>query len=82
MKFGMTIHVIPLYLMENRALKSFKIEDGERWQSLKLQNCDISETILPILMKFCTIAHINPPELTSCSLIKLLKIQDGRRPPF
>jgi len=41
-----------------------------------------SETVLQILTKFCKMAHISPPELPANQKLKLLKIQDGGRPPF
>jgi len=59
-----------------------QIQNGGRQPSWKQKNCDISETVWPILTKFCIMAHISPPELICCSKIKLLKIQDGRRSPF
>jgi len=61
--------------------KNFKLQDGRRRPSWKSKNRDISQTVWPILLKFCTMKHINPLELTSCLRIKFKKIQDGGRPP-
>jgi len=48
-----------------KSKKKIKIQDG-RWRpSSKSKNRDISEIVWPILTKFCTMAHISPPELTS-----------------
>jgi len=45
--------------------------DGGHVKNPKI--CDISETVWPILMKFCMMAHISPPELTSCSKNQIFK---------
>ena len=41
-------------------IENFKIQDGGWRPSWKSKNHDISETVRPILTKFCTMAHINP----------------------
>jgi len=38
--------------------------------------------ITVILMKFCMVMHIGPPDLNSCSKIQSLKIQDDGLRPF
>jgi len=63
-------------------MKNFKIQDGGRRPSWKSKNHDISETFWPILTKFCMMAHINPPKVTSWTKNQTLKIQNGGRPPF
>jgi len=59
--------------MENQKLKNFKIQDG-RWRpSWKSKNCDISENVWPILMKFWIMAHITHPKPTSWSKCQTFK---------
>jgi len=46
--------------------------DGGHLENRQIMIC-ISKTVWPILLKFCTMTIINPPELTSCSKIKFKK---------
>jgi len=65
MKFGTAMHIRPPDMTVNQKFQNFKIQDGGRQPSGKSNNHDMSETVWPILTKFCTMAHINPPEVTS-----------------
>jgi len=63
-------------------ISKFQNQYSGRQPSWKSNNCDISKTVWLILLKFRMMTHICSPELTSCSKIKFLKIEDGRQPPF
>jgi len=65
-KFGMAMHIRPPIMTVNQKFQNFKIQDGGDDGHLENKiNLDISETVWPILMKFCKMAHISPPELNS-----------------
>ena len=66
------MHLSPSKLMENQKMKNFKIQYGGRRPSWKSKNRNTSETVWPIL-KFCMMAHNNPPEVTSWSKNQTLK---------
>ena len=48
----------------------------------KLENCDISLLVWPILTKFGIVMHLGPTRLLGHYIVTILKIQDGEQPSF
>jgi len=67
MKFGIMMHLRPLNLM---GIQKFQ---NPIWRAVAILNIEKSRYLRPILTKFCMVAHISPPELTSCSKNKTFK---------